>query len=197
MLLLRSALTNPLHASYSSPTEESIPLPLNPSWASDFLWPIECSEYDNMSFLGLSLKSLAELSEKLQRDRDRETKRNLSSTATETSEMWLNSPWIPREPHSQHHVEQRQTICADPAQIAESEVAQSCSTLGDPMDCSLPGSSIHGIFQARVLEWVAISFSRGSSRPRDQTWASRIVGRRFTVWATREVHRLQNCGHIL
>ena len=45
----------------------------------------------------------------------------------------------------------------------ESEIAQSCRTLCDPMDCSLPGSSIHGIFQAKVLEWVAISFSRGSS----------------------------------
>ena len=45
----------------------------------------------------------------------------------------------------------------------ESEVAQSCLTLCDPMDCSLPGFSVHGIFQARVLEWVAISFSRGSS----------------------------------
>ena len=44
-----------------------------------------------------------------------------------------------------------------------SEVAQSCLTLCDPMDCSLPGSSVHGIFQAKVLEWVAISFSRGSS----------------------------------
>ena len=42
---------------------------------------------------------------------------------------------------------------------SESEVAQSCPTLSDPMDCSLPGSSVHGIFQARVLEWVAISFS--------------------------------------
>ena len=50
---------------------------------------------------------------------------------------------------------------------SESEVAQSCSTLWDPMDCSLPGSSLHGILQARILEWVAISFSRGSSRPRD------------------------------
>ena len=49
----------------------------------------------------------------------------------------------------------------------ESEVAQLCLTLCDSMDCSLPGSSIHGIFQARVLEWVAISFSRGSFRPRD------------------------------
>ena len=51
------------------------------------------------------------------------------------------------------------------------------------MDCSLPGSSIHGIFQAIVLEWVAISFSRGSSPPRDWTRVSCIVGRRFTVWA--------------
>ena len=62
-----------------------------------------------------------------------------------------------------------------------------CLTLGDSMDCSPPGSSIHGIFQARVLEWVAISFSRGSSQPRDQTWVSHIVGRHFTIWATREV----------
>ena len=59
-------------------------------------------------------------------------------------------------------------------------------TLCDPMDCRLPGSSIHGILQARVLEWVAISFSRDSSRPRDQTRVSRIAGRRFTIWATRE-----------
>ena len=56
------------------------------------------------------------------------------------------------------------------------------------MGCSLPGSSIHGIFQARVLEWVAIAFSRGSSWPRDRTPVSHIVDRRFTVWATREVH---------
>ena len=53
----------------------------------------------------------------------------------------------------------------------ESEVVQWGPTLCDPMDCSLPGSSVHGIFQARVLEWVAISFSRGSSQPRDQTWS--------------------------
>ena len=67
-----------------------------------------------------------------------------------------------------------------------SEVAQLCPTLCDPVDCSLPGFSDHGIFQARVLEWVAISFSRGSSWPRDQTRVSRIVGRCFTLWATRE-----------
>ena len=65
------------------------------------------------------------------------------------------------------------------------EVTQSCPTLCDPMDCSPPGSLVHGIFQAWILEWVAISFSRGSSRPRDLTEVSHIVGRRFTVWATR------------
>ena len=62
----------------------------------------------------------------------------------------------------------------------EREVAQSCPTLCNPMDCSPPGSSIHGIFQARVLGWVAISFSRESSQPRDWTCVSYIscIGRR-------------------
>ena len=68
----------------------------------------------------------------------------------------------------------------------ETEVAQSYLTICDPMDCSLPGSSIPGISQARVLEWVAISFSRWSSQSRDQTQVSRTAGRRFTVWTTRE-----------
>ena len=69
----------------------------------------------------------------------------------------------------------------------QSEVAQLCPTLCDPMDCSPPVSSVHGIFQARVVEWVAISFSRGSSQPRDWTQVSSIVGRCFTLWTTREV----------
>ena len=68
----------------------------------------------------------------------------------------------------------------------ESEVTQSCPTLCHPMDCSLPGSSVHGIFQARILKWASISFSRGSSPLRDQTWVSCIAGRCFAVWATRE-----------
>ena len=54
------------------------------------------------------------------------------------------------------------------------------------MDCSPPGSSVHGISQARILEWVAMSYSRESSWPRDQTQISCIVGRFFTIWATRE-----------
>ena len=61
-----------------------------------------------------------------------------------------------------------------------SEVAQPFPTLCDPMDCSLPGSFIHGVFQARVLEWVAISFSRGSSWPRDRAWVSRIPCRNLS-----------------
>ena len=71
---------------------------------------------------------------------------------------------------------------------SESEIAQSCLTLCDPMDCSLPGFSVHRIFQARVPEWVAISFSRGSSW--DRTQVSRIASRRFTIWASfiREAH---------
>ena len=77
--------------------------------------------------------------------------------------------------------------------VSESEVAQLCPTLCDRMDCSLSGSSIHGIFQARVLEWITISFSRGSSRPRNRTWVSRIAGRRFTVWATREAQIYPCC----
>ena len=76
------------------------------------------------------------------------------------------------------------------AEVKWSEVAQLCLTLCDPMDFSLPGSSIHGIFQARILEWVAISFSRGTSPPRDQTWVFHIVGRCFTVWATREANTI-------
>ena len=54
------------------------------------------------------------------------------------------------------------------------------------MDCSAPVFSIRGILQARILEWVAISFSRGSSRPRDWTQVSYIAGRRFNLWATRK-----------
>ena len=73
----------------------------------------------------------------------------------------------------------------------KSGVAQSCPTLCGPMDCSLPGSSVHGIFQARILEWVAIFFPRGSSRPRDWTLVSRIAG--FTI---RPLYRLSHQGSL-
>ena len=65
-------------------------------------------------------------------------------------------------------------------------VTQSCLTLRNPMDSSPPGSSVHGILQARILEWVAFSFSRGSSQHRDQTQFCRTADRLFTNWATGE-----------
>ena len=64
-------------------------------------------------------------------------------------------------------------------------VTQIFPILCDPVDYSLPDSSVHGILQARISEWIAIPFSRGSSQPRDHTWISCISSRFFTVWATR------------
>ena len=64
----------------------------------------------------------------------------------------------------------------------------SCVWLCDPMDCNPLGSSVHRILQARILEWVAISFSRGSSWPRDWTQVSHIASRCLNLWATRETH---------
>ena len=68
--------------------------------------------------------------------------------------------------------------------------AQSCPILSNPMDWSPPDSSVHGILQARMLEWVAIFFSRGSSWPRDSTWVPWITGRFFIIWTTREAGRV-------
>ena len=67
-------------------------------------------------------------------------------------------------------------------------LTQSYLTLCDPMDCSPLGSSVHGIIQARIPEWVAIPFSRESSWPRNWTQISRFTGRFFTIWATREAN---------
>ena len=81
----------------------------------------------------------------------------------------------------------RYTNCLHPKSYGPQfiSVAQSCLTICDPMDCSPPCSSVHGVLQARILEWIAISFSRVSFRPRDQIQVSRNAGRFFTVWATR------------
>ena len=76
--------------------------------------------------------------------------------------------------------------CPEHLTYIEVQVAQLCPTLCGPMDCSVPGSSVHGILQARILEWVAVPFSRGSSQPRDWIQVSCIACRFFTVWAARE-----------
>ena len=70
-------------------------------------------------------------------------------------------------------------------------VAQSCPTLYNPMDCSPPGSSVHGILQARILEWAAISFSRGHAQPRDGNLVSHIAeeNNRYQLFNGEPVHR--------
>ena len=65
-------------------------------------------------------------------------------------------------------------------------IAQLCLTLCNPIDFSPPGSSVHRVLQARILEWAAMPFSRWSSRPRNQTWVSHMAGSFFTIWATRK-----------
>ena len=65
-------------------------------------------------------------------------------------------------------------------------VVQFCPAPCSHTDCSPPGSSVHGIFQTRILEWISIPFSKGSSQPRNQTWVSCIAGKLFTDWASRE-----------
>ena len=104
----------------------------------------------------------------------------LKMTLACMSSVWLKvrSPFWGREAYFYYFLVRS-------IQVKWSEVTQWCPTLCDPMNYSLPCSSVHVLFQARVLEWVAISFSRGSSLPRDRTRVSRVVGRRFTIWATR------------
>jgi len=72
-------------------------------------------------------------------------------------------------------------------------ILSSCLTLWDPMDCNPPGYSTHGVFQARILGWDAISFFRGSFPPRDRIQVSCIAGRCFTLWATREAGTILKC----
>ena len=90
--------------------------------------------------------------------------------------MFMCSLGHKRKPHATIPIDIDVSVC-----YAKS--LQSYPTLCNPTDCSPPGSSVHGILQARILEWVAISFSRGSSKNRDQTWISCIAFRIFTLWA--------------
>ena len=76
-------------------------------------------------------------------------------------------------------------------------VTQACPTLCSPVDCSLPGSSVHGILQAKILEWVAIPFSRGPSWPRNWTWVSCIAGRFFIPESPEKPKEMLALGYLI
>ena len=109
--------------------------------------------------------------------------RNAWSSSREISYQTADSVWLGLRlcSHSQYCLGRK----TDQLYLCKVKmlVAQSCPTPCDLVDCSPPGSSVHGILQAGILEWVAIPFSRISSRPRDWTQVSWITSRFFTVWA--------------
>ena len=109
-------------------------------------------------------------------------------TDGETEAQWLN---LFRATQLRRAGIWNSSPCCLSGVLSHSVMPDSC----DSMDCSPPGFSVHGILQARILKWVAISSSRGSSRPRDWTQVSCIVGGFFTSWATREALPLR-CGSI-
>ena len=93
--------------------------------------------------------------------------------------------------------ESARSVLTRPTPLCPWGDSQSCPALCDPMDYSPSGSSVHGILQARIVEWVAMPSSRGSSQLRDQTQVSCIAGGFFTVWATREaLRRLKGSANI-
>ena len=94
---------------------------------------------------------------------------------------WSLSPWTTREVPKRNHSLKTFRCCL---------ITQLRLTLCDPKDCSPPGSFVHGIFQARILEWVAISFSRGSSWARDQIQVSCVGKWILNHWATREALKI-------
>ena len=103
----------------------------------------------------------------------------------DTKASYLTTPFIWNSKKGKPTVTESRKA-AGSEKVKWSKVAQSCPTLWDLLDGSLPGSSVHGIFQAKILEWAAISFSRGSSQHRDRTQISCIADRHFAIWATRE-----------
>ena len=100
------------------------------------------------------------------------------------------SPWGHKESDTSYRLNNsKQTTTglssrqSDSVKVLKVLVTQSCMTLSNRMDCGPPGSSVHGILQATILEWGAISFSRGSSQHRDRTQVSCIIGRSVAIWA--------------
>ena len=96
----------------------------------------------------------------------------------------------PEAPAPAPHPGRQGCLYPDSSRSIPALVALWWPTLCDPTDCGPPGSSVHGLLQTRTLEWVAISFFRGPSRPRDRTRVSCVASRFFTVWATRELPRV-------
>ena len=88
------------------------------------------------------------------------------------------------------------TVLLKSTPAAAAKSLQSCLTLFDPVDSSLSGSSVHGILQTRILEWIAIPFFRGSSQRRDWTQVSCIAGWCFTIWATRYIWYIHTHTHL-
>ena len=109
---------------------------------------------------------------------------SLFSTVGVSKQMLIGQKWFGEQ------ISLEETLIK-PASVGQSVlVAQTCLALCDPMDCSPPSSSVRGILQARILEWVAIPSSRGSSWPGDQTQVSCLAGIFFTLWATKEAQSL-------
>ena len=108
----------------------------------------------------------------------------------ERYEEWMNDGWM----YTHKHIsKKRESSFYGPTLQFQRRlflVTQSYPTLCNPLGCNLPGSSVMEILQARILEWVAVPSSRGSSWPRDRTQVSRITGGFFTVWVNREAQRL-------
>ena len=102
--------------------------------------------------------------------------------------LFLLPSWIPVLTVLVGHLSNTAFLCQKIKVLAP----QLYPTFCNPMDCSPPGSSVHGILQARILEWVAIPFFRGSSQPRDQIWISHTAGRFFTNWDIK--YRIKLCG---
>ena len=109
-------------------------------------------------------------------------KHNIHNTTLKMLTHWENN--------NQYYQKEKSKKEVDAKMIQILELVVCCAvlnpTLCDPLDCSPPGSSVHGILQARILQWVAMPSSKGSFQPRDWTHWSRIAGRFFTVWTTRK-----------
>ena len=93
-------------------------------------------------------------------------------------------PSLPHTPQAEHRLSSANALRINESGEGKVWITQSCPIPRNPTDCSPPGSSGHGILQARILGWVAVPFSRGSFQPRDWTQVSCFAGRFFTIWAT-------------